>query len=52
MSTMEDSKEGQTLTVTFRIGEGISNDQARELIQKNHPTGFDVQNVELSEQSK
>lgn len=49
MPTEEKQQDGQTLTVTYRIGMNISNDQARELIQGNSPDGFDVQNVELSE---
>lgn len=42
-------EEGQILTVTYRIGLDVSNDQARELIQSSTPSGFDVKNVELGE---
>jgi hypothetical protein len=46
MSTTEEKQDDQTLTVTYRIAEGVSNDQAREMIQSNAPEGLSIEGFE------
>jgi hypothetical protein len=43
--------EQNTLTVVYQLEEGISSQQARELINSNTPQGFQVRNIQAGSSS-